>query len=222
MTSSNIKYYALVLTFLSYSIELKSQIRKNELFFVTGYSQSCQLKYNDKNNLSYWRNNIHNIFFGTEYYRNLKKVSIGVGLNLVEKGLKNEYTQDYYGYKYTVGYFYSLNFIESPIYLRINRKKFDLAFNMYNSFLFNASQGALRRREYADGTIIETKGTTKADKIFKKYEFGLGAKLCYKLNKILKISFSGSTSLRRLYIYPSGELNYNTTFLIGINYNILK
>src|SRR6267378_2792012 len=68
--------------------------KKNEFYIQGGYSQASQSK--SIFNLfqtSFWRQNIHNGYFSTEYYRNIKeKYSIGINAQLVEKGFKNSYT----------------------------------------------------------------------------------------------------------------------------------
>lgn len=64
---------------------------KHAFYVQMGYSQASQsTSIFNVFETSFWRQNIHNAFYSIEYYRNLNELSsVGMGVQLVEKGFKN-------------------------------------------------------------------------------------------------------------------------------------
>ena len=198
-----------------------SQSKKNEFCIHSGYSQAAQSGLQQTYHLSPWRNNIHNMFFVVEYYRCFQEASLGIGINYVEKGFKNDYTFNYPSYANNIRLFYSFNYIEVPLILRFKFKKLDYSFMAFYANLFYASQGAATKRIYPDGSTIESRGTSPATPHVFKHDLGLGLRLAYLLRKDLKATASMTRGFVRPYKYPSGELNFNTVFMFGLSYNFL-
>jgi hypothetical protein len=198
-----------------------SQTKKNEFCVHTGYSQAAQSGLQQTYFLSPWRNNIHNMFFGIEYYRCFEEASLGIAVNYVEKGFKNDYTFNYPSYSNNIRLFYSFNYIEVPLILRFKFRKLDYSFMAFYANLFYASQGSATTRLYPDGTTIESRGTSPATLHVYKHDIGLGLRLAYLLRKDLKATATMTRGFVRPYKYASGELNFNMVFMFGLSYNFL-
>jgi hypothetical protein len=196
--------------------------KKNEFFIQGGYSQASQ-SVNAFNlfQTSYWRQNIHNGYFSTEYYRNInKQSSIGSGIQLVEKGFKISYDLYYSQYTLHQRYFFKLDYLELPIMFRHKIKSFILTAGLLNSYLLKSSQGSAFVRNYTNGKIQDSRGTSYNPDVFKKFDVGLILRAGWKVRDDIFFNFSFTRGFIRPYIYNSGELNYNEVFLVGLSYKI--
>lgn len=210
----------LVIAFLSAHFIICAQ-KKNEFLVQIGYSQASQ----SLNRLhifqtSYWSQNIHNAYGNFEYYRNFKKSAIGVGIQIVEKGLRMDYTMHLSGFDLRQRYFFKYDYIEIPLMYRFTHKEFFFNVGAIGSYLIKSAQGSSSERTYTDGRVQYSTGTSYNPKVFKKWDVGLIARLGWKVTDKLSFNFSFTRGFLRPYIYNSGELNYNEVFLVGLSYNI--
>lgn len=213
----------LQLVLILFSIKLNCQ-SKNDFIVQLGYSQASQSP-NAYNVFltSYWDQNIHNGFFNFEYYRNLKnKNSIGVGVQIVEKGFQNNYTFQYPSYDYNVRYTYSNNYIECLLSYRKSFKKFFFNTGVVFSYLLFSSKASSTKRTYPNGDVTEFRGSNIDTYSNKRYDVGVLLRFGYQIKNRINLNLTFTRGFIRPYIYPSGELNYNEVFMFGISYNLSK
>lgn len=196
--------------------------KKNEFLFQTGYSQASQsLNRLHMFQTSYWYQNMHNAFGNIEYYRNFNnKSALGLGIQIVEKGFKNDYTLQLSGFKLRQRYFFKFNYLEIPIMYRFTYNRFYFNIGLIGSYLIKSAQGSSAEKTYSNGRVQYSAGTSYNPKVFKKFDIGIIARLGMKINNKLSFNFSFTRGFLRPYIYNSGELNYNEVFLVGLSYNI--
>ncbi len=195
---------------------------KNEFFIQGGYSQASQ-SVNAFNlfQTSFWVQNIHNGYFSTEYYRNInEQSSIGTGIQLVEKGFKNSYDISFPQYTLHQRYFFKLDYLEMPIIYRHKLKYFLFTTGILNSYLIKSAQGSAFIRDYANGKIQDSRGTSYNPNVFKKFDSGLIIRVAWEVRQNIFLNFSFTRGFIRPYIYNSGELNYNEVFLVGLSFKI--
>ena len=85
--------------------------KKNDFIIQSGYAQASQ-SLNRLNifQTSYWSQNIHNAFGNFEYYRNFdKSSSLGLGIQIVEKGFRNDYVSKLPAYELHQRYFFKFS-----------------------------------------------------------------------------------------------------------------
>lgn len=196
--------------------------KKNDFIIQLGYAQASQ----SLNRLhifqtSYWSQNMHNAFGNIEYYRNFNKTSsLGLGIQIVEKGFKADYKLKLTGFDLHQRYFFKFNYLEMPLMYRFTHKIFFFNIGVLGSYLIKSAQGSSFERIYPDGSVQYSAGTSYNPKVFKKWDVGIIARLGLNINKKLAFNFSFTRGFLRPYIYNSGELNYNEVFLVGLSYKI--
>jgi len=212
----------LVYTFLFYaSLKLTCQ-SKNEYHLHLGYSQASQSPtlYNIFLT-SYWDQNIHNGYINFEYFRNLKNNNaIGCGLQIVEKGFQNNYTNVYSGYTYNVRYTYSNNYIECPLIYRKTYNQFFISTGCVLSYLLSSSKSSATKKSLSTGPFSEYRGSNIDTHSNNRIDIGFLLRVGYKLKNNFYINLSMVRGFIRPYKYPSGELNFNEVFMFGFSYNL--
>lgn len=207
---------------LFFGLNIFSQ-NKNEYFIDAGYSQASQspLSYSFFQT-SYWRQNIHNGFFGIEYYRNInKKNAIGIGLQAVEKGFRIAYVVvSIPQYELDQRYFFKQNYFEMPIMYRYSTKRYFFSVGFLASYLVKSSQGSAFIRRYYNGGIQDSRNTSYNSAEFKKFDAGIIFRIGMELRKNLFATATFTRGFIRPYIYQSGELNYNEVFMFGLSYKL--
>lgn len=162
--------HVLIIILLTLSTQIFAQ-NKDAFYVQMGYSQASQSpSIFNVFETSFWRQNIHNVFCSIEYYRNLNELSsVGMGVQLVEKGFKNSYSVDFPGSTYHLKYFFKLDYIELPIMYRQKFKNklqsFSVNAGVVNSFLIKSAQGS--------ASILnnfENRGTSFNPAVFNKFE----------------------------------------------------
>ncbi len=210
-----------IIIILTMTLQTFSQ-NKNEFYTQGGYSQASQ-SVNTFNlfQTSYWRNNIHNGYFSTEYYRNLSKTSaIGIGAQLVEKGFKNAYNTSTPQLTIYQKYFTKLDYIEMPLMYRQKIKFFFFNVGILNSYLLKSADGSASITQYTNGKTRDFRGTSYNPNSFKKFDSGLIIRVSLRVRENIFFNFSFTRGFIRPYIYNSGEINYNEVFLVGLSYKI--
>lgn len=195
---------------------------RNEYYIQGGYSQAGQsVNVFNLFQTSFWRQNIHNGYFSTEYYRDInRESSVGTGIQLVEKGFKNSYDISFPQYTLHQRYFFKLDYIELPIMYRHKFKFFSFNIGVLNSYLIKSAQGSAFVRNYTNGKIQDSRGTSYNPDVFKKFDIGLILRIGWEVRQNTYFNFSFTRGFTRPYIYNSGELNYNEVFLVGLSYKI--
>jgi hypothetical protein len=195
--------------------------QKNEFVIQLGYSQASQsLNQFNLFQTSYWAQNIHNAYGNVEYYKNIKKSAIGVGLQIVEKGFRADYTIPVGGFQMRQRYFFKFNYLEIPLMYRYTHKRIFFNVGVLSSYLIKSAQGSSTEKRFNDGRIQYSAGTSYNPNVFKKFDLGLIARIGMKITNKLSGNFTFTRGFLRPYIYNSGELNYNEVFLVGLSYTI--
>lgn len=212
----------LFLFFSALLILKMSAQKKNEFIVQLGYAQASQsLKQFNLFQTSYWRQNIHNAFGNVEYYRNIKKSAIGVGVQIVEKGFRADYTiPNTSGIQMRQRYFFKFNYLEVPLMYRYTHKRIFFNVGVICSYLIKSGQGSSTEKHFTDGRVQYSTGTSYNPKVFKKFDAGVIARIGMKINNRLSGNLTFTRGFLRPYIYNSGELNYNEVFLVGLSYTI--
>ena len=215
----------LVILCLIFVLKTFSQ-SKNEFFIHVGYSQASQSpKAFSFYQTSYWRENIHNGFFGIEYYRAFnKKHAIGIGLQEVEKGFRIDYTFSTFFYGEDLKYFFKQNYLEMPIMYRYTTmyrsKKYFFNIGVIASYLVKSSEGSAFIRNYSNGSIQNIRNTNYDPTEFRKFDAGVIARIGVELMKNLSATATFTRGFIRPYKFNSGELNYNEVFMFGLMYKL--
>lgn len=208
---------------------------KNEFNVQLGYSQACQV--GGTYPISNWKQNIHNGFVNLEYYRNINnKSAIGIGVQMVEKGFRNAYTLPEPTYNYNVAYFFKMDYVEFPLMYRhtfkihdVSRhfimtgyRKFYFTTGAITSYLVKSGQGTHISNDYGNGKIQQNIGSSYTPLNYNKIDVGVMLRIGCEIRKNIILNFSYTQGLIKPYVYPSGELNYNGVFLVGLSYNFCK
>lgn len=212
-----------VITLIAILVSLASFAQRNEWQIQAGYSQASQSK--EVVNIfqtSFWRQNIHNGFMNLEYYFNFDSSNaIGIGVQLVEKGFRNQYAIDFGTYVYDLKYFFKQDYIELPLLYRFKLLKYySISAGGFFNYLIKSAQGSSWTRTYISGAVQDYRGTSYNPNVFKKYDAGLVLRASAELRKNIYAHFTLTRGFIRPYVYKSGEVNYNEVFMVGLSYKL--
>ncbi|MBC7384010.1 MAG: PorT family protein [Bacteroidia bacterium] len=180
-----------------------------------------------------WDRGIASLCLGIKYYQPLKKNGVSIGLSLIEKGFRTDYTLSNVATMASVAYQYRLHYIELPILYHFNIKS-----NWLKKFSFysGASLGYLFKDDFRvrEADIIQLVNKPKpiigyfnlSDSYqwgnrFRKWDIGIIIGTKYHFKELLDIEFSIQKGLIKVDKLEEIDLAYNLTFNLGISYRFL-
>ncbi len=191
--------------------------------FRTGYSQAAQMKEQvGFKNITYWRNNIHSVYFGMDYSHPLtKKWYCSLGFQFCQKGFKTKYQAGDGTIHFDVKYQFILNYVELPLMFSYKIDQTKINVGLVSSYLINDSY-RFTETDQAPNYYSSFKYATETPHRFKHFDIGINLGLTKTINQHFDIEFNYQRGFIKPDQWMTGEINYQQTFLLGIKYYFLK
>jgi hypothetical protein len=214
-----------LLLLLIFWIQAHPQACIQNVALRAGYCQSTQSPdWYRPDQVNAWRNNIHSIYFGCDYNILLNpKWGLKCGIQVSQKGMQVDYSQ----YGPVIGnetdYLYHLSYLDIPLCINLNKKKWQFSAGIQASYLLNSSWNFRQKQiYYTTMYIVSYYYIFPSTNNYHRFDYGINLGATRRLNDYLDIEFMFIRGLTVPDKYDMGDIRYQESFLFGFKYYFLK
>lgn len=203
-----------------------SQEVLNRFSVKTGYSISVtQWGVSPFAEIRRWDRSIGCVFFNLQYSQPIKKNELNIGLQLIEKGFRTQYSFAFPNSSTNAAYQIRLNYIELPVNYVHRIGKYNIIFGAVLSYLYENNY----RFEETDVNIgnptivfASNYSYTENWNRYNKWDFGVNIGMSYRLHKNFDAEFTIQKHFIDVDTWQQRDLDCNLSFLLGLRYRFLS